>query len=84
MTLAYLGSSTLVSVMLLSIVLVQVLVSTSVFLLVSMTVVSEPVTEDVRLVLTAGSGGESELTPSGADFCSEECCWVRLLYSEQT
>ena len=64
--------------MLLSMVLVQVMDSCSVFLLVSITVLSEPVTEDV------GSGGDDELGPSGADSGSEEFLWVRLLYSETT
>ena len=59
-----------------------------------MTVLSEPVTEDAKLVLiaeTAGSGGELELAPappemtlSGSGSGSEECCWVMLLNSEQT
>ena len=91
---AYLGSSTLLSVMLLSRVLLQPLLMSSVFLSVSMTVLSEPVTEDARLVLiteTAGSRGELELAPappemtlSGSGSGSEECWWLKLLNSEQT
>ena len=73
-TLAYLGSSTLVSVMLLSKVFVQVLV-------LVLVISSDFCSEEVRIAVTAGSGGELEL---GSGSGSEECCWLRLRYSEQT
>ena len=80
--------------MLLSSVLLQPWTTSSVFLSVSMTVLSEPVTEEARLVLiteTAGSRGELELAPappemtlSGTGCGTAECWWVKLLNSEQT
>ena len=80
--------------MLLSRVLLQPLIMSYGFFSVSITVRSEPVTEDARLVLiteTAGSRGELEVAPvppemtrSGSGSGSEECWWVMLLNSEQT
>ena len=88
-TFAYLGSSTLVSVMLLSMVLVQP-VASGAALSAAMTVCSDPATEELKLVLTVaapvsgpGSGGDISRDPEpepGGVRMSESGAggWLRL------